>query len=585
MNTQEYFDVVVIGSGGAGLRSAIGAAEKGAKTLVVSKGKVNRSGATLLAGANISADIACDGKSLHDMGITGTNKYDSKDKFYEDTIHEGFYLNNDKLVDIFVNTAPDRIKELMDWGMKVRGLEGERGIAVFGSDILDSLMKRVKELKASIMEDTVFTDLVVENGVCKGVILADINSGEIKYIAAKAVVLATGGAHNAFSHNSGSTDLCGEGQAAALRAGAELIDMEMVSYCPDVISYPEIYKGNILPYIFATIGVGKRLNKFGQEFTMKYFSREVEVLALDTEWNKMLMSYAIQKEINSGKGTKRGGVYLSLPKHPTNVMDELYDMLPSLSMGIYKDIMEIIGRGEALVVTPAAHYFVGGIRINERMESSIPGLFAAGECAGGLFGSNRVSAATTEMLIEGAVAGESAGAYALKAEPVKACEDIVWHLCEQLQKPFGNTGGKSPRELIQAMHKVTSKGLSVLKNEEDMTTAFDETLSLLNTELPNVTFSSKSKIYNREWQDFLQLRSSLVVAGAILKSALLRKESRGCHIRTDYLYTDNDEFLKNIVIKDILFNTEMENVKNNFCTDKGKVAYQKYIEEVVTRLS
>lgn len=125
-------------------------------------------------------------------------------------------------------------------------------------------------------------------------------TGEIQIINAKAVVLATGGAHNLFVSNSGSTDLCGEGQAAAWRAGAELIDMEMISFCPTVTRYPTMYRGNILPYIFITTGYGSLLNKFGKTFTNRYLPPKVEQLALESEWNKMLLSYAVQSEILAG---------------------------------------------------------------------------------------------------------------------------------------------------------------------------------------------------------------------------------------------------------------------------------------------
>ena len=231
ITTKQAYDVVVIGSGG-GLRASIGAAQAGAKTLVVSRGKINRSGATLLAGANISADIACDGESLARLGISDKNKADTREARFSDLVHEGFFLNNQKLLELFVNTAADRIGELMDWGLVVRGMEGDREISAFGSDILDALYNRAKSLGVEFAADTAFADLVTEDGVVKGAVCLDILAGELCYYPAKAVVLATGGAHDLFPSNSGSTDLCGDGPAAALRAGAQLVDMEMIFFCP-----------------------------------------------------------------------------------------------------------------------------------------------------------------------------------------------------------------------------------------------------------------------------------------------------------------------------------------------------------------
>ena len=236
------YDVVVVGSGGGGLRAAIGAAEAGARTLVVCRGKANRSGATLLAGANISADIACDGATLSRLNISHGKKDDTLDDWFYDVVREGFYLNNQELVQLFVETAGQRLEELVNWGMEIRGMEGEREVSVFGSDILDALYGRAKSLGVEFLPDTLFTDLALRDGQACGVVCLSLTTGEVQCIGAKAVVLATGGAHNLFGANSGSTDLCGEGQAAAWRAGAELVDMEMISFCPTVTRYPTMYK-------------------------------------------------------------------------------------------------------------------------------------------------------------------------------------------------------------------------------------------------------------------------------------------------------------------------------------------------------
>lgn len=196
--------------------------------------------------------------------------------------------------------------------------------------------------------------LVVENGAVTGCICVDLLSGEIRYIPAKAVILATGGSHGIFRNNSGPSDCCGEGPAAALRAGAELIDMEMISFCPAVILYPEMYKGNILPYIMNTTGYGQFVNKYGKTFTQRYLSPHVETLALDTEWNKMLLSYVMQKEINSRRCNRYGGVYYTLNLSPDELREELYHDLPSLSKGMYADIMEIFHSGRCVTCAPFA---------------------------------------------------------------------------------------------------------------------------------------------------------------------------------------------------------------------------------------
>lgn len=579
------YDVVVVGSGGGGLRAAISAAERGCRTLIIAKGKVNRSGSTLLAGANLSADIACDGGSLSEMGISDDNKDDTKEKFFQDIIHEGFYLGNQDMVRLFADGAPDRIRELMNWGMEVLGTEGDRGISVFGSAILDALFRRCNELGVEYVQDHQFTDVVVENGETRGCLCVDLLSGSIRYFPAKAVVLATGGSHGIFPDNSGPTDCAGEGPAAALRAGAELIDMEMISFCPSVILHPQMYKGNILPYILNTTGYGTYLNKFGKTFTHRHLSREAEALALDSEWNKMLLSYALQKEINSRRGNQHGGVYFTLPLLPHELKEELYRDLPSLNTGIYHDIMDIFLSDHAVTVAPFAHYFEGGIRVDTSMSTGVPGLFAAGECTGGMFGANRVSAATTEMLIEGNIAGKSAATYAAAAPQRNADAALLSRMEQELLIPFGTHGGSSPVEIRAQLHRATKSSLMVLRNAEKLAQASRE-VDELRAELPRASLSSSDRRYNREWMEYLQLRSGLTTAAAILKAAGLRKESRGVHVREDFLYTDDIHYLKNLVIAGETLDTRwVAPVHTAYRPEPVCKDYMLYTEDVIKKLS
>ena len=581
---QTAYDVVVVGSGGGGLRAAISAAQAGARTLVICRGKANRSGATLLAGANISADIACDGATLSRLGISQGKKDDTPDAWLEDVVREGFYLNNQDMVRLFVDTAGQRLEELIGWGLTIRGMEGEREVSVFGSDILDALYGKARELGVEFLPDTLFTDLLVRDGAVCGALCMELATGALKAVPAGAVVLCTGGAHNLFSENSGSTDLCGEGPAAALRAGAELIDMEMISFCPTVTRYPTMYKGNILPYIFISTGYGSLLNKYGKTFTHRYLSPRVEQLALDSEWNKMLLSYAIQSEILAGRGARNGGVYFSLPDHPREIMDELYHDLPPLTTGIYADIMKIFAAGRSITVQPAAHYFEGGVRVAVDMSTNLPGLYAAGECTGGMFGANRVSAATTEMLVEGAVAGASAAAYAAGCSAPSPDSAQLEQLEGELLRPFGRKGGPAPYQLKRRLHEITAGSLTVVRREEELVSALEQ-LEQLERELDQVSFTDGQRTYNRQWREYLELRSMLPCARAIAKSALLRRESRGVHVRADHPYTDNGRCLSNIVLSgQALQETLAPAVLTALRPEAGRWSYTDYIERVVETL-
>lgn len=577
----QSYDVIVIGAGGGGLRSAIGAAQSGAKTLVICRGKANRSGATLLAGANISADIACDGETLSRLGVSQGNKKDTKDTWFSDIIHEGFYLNNQDMVSLYVNTAGDRLAEMIDWGMEVHGMEGAREVSVFGSDILDTLMKQCKALQVEFMEDTMFTDLLLKDGQVCGVVCVNLYTGEIIAVKSKAVVLATGGAHGIFNENSGSSDLCGEGQAAAMRAGAEMIDMEMISFCPTVVTWPSMYKGNILPYILFSTGYGRVTNKYGKTFTDRYLSKNVERLALDSEWNKMLLSYALNAEIQAGRGTRQGGLYYCMDLHPQEIIEELYTDLPPLKTGIYADIMKIFEADRSLVIKPAAHYFEGGIRIDTECRSSIPGLFAAGECTGGMFGANRVSAATTEMMVEGAVAGKTAAAFSAGCDQLSPDRDQMNMIEADLLRPFTNKNGQSPEQIRNRLHEVSAEAMPVIRTAEKLEEGI-QAVEALQCELENVTLSCTSRAYNREWRRAIELRSMLPVAKTMIKSALVRDESRGVHVRGDVLRTSNINGLYNIVFTGTnLQETKVPAVMTRMKPEIGEWRYTEYIEKIV----
>ncbi len=575
-------DVLIVGSGGAGLRAAAAAADGGAKVLIVCKGKVNRSGSTLLAGANVSADVMCDGRSMASMNIGIGDENDSKEKFYQDIILEGVYLNDRALVKQYVENAPTVIREIVENNKNLHPKGDDREIGIPGSTIIDTYYKMIKERDVDVIEDSSLLDLLkAKDGNVAGALFLDLLRGEIFAVNAGATVLATGGMHNCYSFTSGTTGLAGEGQAAAIRAGAEMTDMEMVTFCPGVITHPMKWRGSILPYIIHTNDEFRLRNAKGEEFMDRHLPQSAVDLALHSEWNKLLLCYAMYKEVvDEGRGDEWGGVSFDLEFRDEEHEKAFLDRYPFLKTGTCNEMFRYIKEHRGIPVYGAAHYFDGGIMVDPSFATSLRGLFAAGECTGGTFGANRVSAATTQMLVQGFEAGKSAAAYAKETGIRELCPNCLEKAEADALRPFSE-GAKDPRTLKKKINEIVSAGAGVVRNEEGMKKALSG-IKALDLSVYGVTTSLRE--YNRSWMDWLESRSMLVCAEAILKSSLARRESRGVFIRSDYFYTDNDEFLVWTRYRD----GEVRLVpveQGDYPVPGGRLGYIENIEAVIKRLS
>ncbi len=234
--TEQIFktDVLVIGGGGAGFRAAIGAREKGVRSMLISKGPLGRCGATPMAGA----DFTLVGRDLKELGHDG-DPNDSYEKVFNDIVTQGFYLNNQKLIDQYIRTAPQCLKELIDWGIVIRSSE-ERAIFTTGISIMDALVKKARSAGVELLEDMMVIDLITREGKITGALGLNIKTGEFIHFKTKAVVIATGGWHKAFWPNTGMRDLSGEGIAMASRAGADIGNMEFITFCCNILLEPAI---------------------------------------------------------------------------------------------------------------------------------------------------------------------------------------------------------------------------------------------------------------------------------------------------------------------------------------------------------
>jgi len=539
-------DVLVVGGGGAGFRAAIGAREKGVGVTLLSKGPLARCGASPMAGA----DFTLDGRSMSKIDGLNGDPNDSPEKVFNDIVTQGCYLNNQKLVEQYIGRAPQCLRELIEWGIEIR-LSDERMIFTSGIEIMDALLKKARSVGIDLLDDVALLDLITDDGGVTGGLGLDIRSGEFIQFKAKAVVMATGGWHKAFWPNTGMRDLSGEGIAMAHRAGADLGNMEFITFACNVIYAPPIWRGSIAPYILGLMVGGRLTNKEDEEFLLKYDPFVVDK-GTSTEWNKSFVSYACMKEIRAGKGLANGGVYYSRGDVPW----ENVELIANLAFPKWKykaiDLSQwsrMLKKNEPIEVGPAVEYFEGGIVVNDQFETNVSGLYAAGECTLGAFGANRVFSAITEMLVHGADAGAHAADYAKVGKICDVDEKVISNLEDQHKAPLNRQAGSRPAEVRRRVQEAAHKLLGPIRTQGELESFRNLLEEVKGNDLPNLAVSTSSRIYNKEWLDALELHNIIQLLDMATQCALVRTESRGVHFREDYPETDNDKWLKESIVR------------------------------------
>jgi succinate dehydrogenase/fumarate reductase flavoprotein subunit len=538
-------DVLVVGGGGAGFRAAIGARETGVRAMLVSKGPLARCGATPMAGA----DFTLDGLSLSRMGFPGEPK-DTKEKFFNDIVTQGFYLNNQKLVEQYIGSAPARLKELLEWGMKVDSSE-ERAIFTSGLGLVDTVCRRAKTCGVDFLEDVMVLGLVIRGGRVVGALGLDIPTGEFIRFRSRAVIIATGGWHKAFWPNTGMRDLSGEGIAMAHRAGAEIGNMEFITFCCNILLWPPLWRGSLATYILSLRIDAELTNSAGEVFLKKYDPFVVK-WGTYMEWNKGFVSFASTREIRDGKASPHGGVYFGLGSTPYDTFEKI--ALSRFPNWKYKaldlsEMPKIFKERKPVEVGPVVEYFDGGIVVNEKFETAVEGLYAAGECTLGPFGANRVCSAITEMLVHGAEAGENAGAYAKKTPMPELPVPFLGDLQRKAEKALGRKDGLKPAQIRRQVQEMAHKNLSPIRTQKELSAFLSFLEKTIQDEVPQLATISKSRIYNKEWVDAIELENMLHLLRCATIGALHRAESRGVHFREDYPYTDNENWFKENIIR------------------------------------
>jgi succinate dehydrogenase/fumarate reductase flavoprotein subunit len=532
IDTSYLSDVLVIGGGLGGCMAAIEASYSSDVLLAVN-GKIGGSGCTPLAGGPGGADFMVDSGSistylgLDELGPEKPDLRDSMELFKEDILEEGGYINNQGMVDVYVSLAPRVMAELMDMGLKIQGITSAhgsrfpRGVIALHSDISETMRSNVELRPIDVLEDLRITELLTHDGRCIGGIGIKVMTGETVLIQTKAVVIATGGWQMAY-HTGGSDELTGDGQAMALRAGAELMDMEMSTFMDRYLIWPPIAsKDN---FIWDWEEKRKIVNIHGDEI------KEVN------GW--MEKAQLISKEIAHDRCTERMGLYL---KNPDNVIQNGY-------MEMKNFLEEWRHHDTDFEVTIGCHYCNGGIRVNEMTESKIKGLYAAGEASGGLFGARRVASALMEAAVQGKMAGINASEYANTQKNRKPMEGEVKQIIIELEKPLTGNGGIGITKLIKRIRKLSSRYLTLYRESKGLKEAINEFTKIRRDKLPLLACESDTRKFNKEWMDCISIGNILTCLEASARSALMREETRGFHRRADYPKRDDHKWLKNIKI-------------------------------------
>jgi len=542
--TPEYeihdHDVLIIGAGGAGLRAALGALEQGAKVGVVCKSLLGKAH-TVMAEGGIAAAMA------------NVDTADDWRTHFRDTMRGGKLLNNWRMAQIHAQEAPDRVRELEQWGALFdRTQDGQILQRAFGGhtfrrlchvgdrtglEMIRTLQDRGVQLGIDVYMECTITRLLKDGGRVAGAFGYWREQGRFVVFRAKSIVLATGGIGKAWKITSNSWEYTGDGMALAYDAGAELMDMEFVQFHPTGMVWPPGVQGILVTEAVRGEG-GVLRNKLGQRFMEQYDPKKMELSTRD------VVARAIYTEVREGRGTEHGGAYLDISQKPA---DYVKKKLPSMYHQ-FKELADVDITKGPMEVGPTCHYMMGGIRVEaETAKSSVPGLFAAGEAAAGLHGANRLGGnSLSDLLVFGHRAGLAAAehAKAVQGTPIDSAQVAV--AAREILAPFERKAGESPYTIHRDLQESMQSLVGIFRTKEDLTRALEE-LEKLKDRAEQVSVEG-SRLFNPGWHLAQDLRSMLTVSEAVTRSALARQESRGAHSRIDHPGLDAVWGTKNIVI-------------------------------------
>ena len=555
-------DVLIIGAGGAGLRAAIEASAAGVSVGLVCKSLLGKAH-TVMAEGGIAAALA------------NVDERDNWEVHFADTMRGGQYVNNWRMAELHAKEAPDRVRELEAWGAVFdRTKDGRILQRNFGGHKYPRLahvgdrtgLEMIRTLQDHgvhqgidvHMEQTILS-LLKDGERVVGAFGYERERGRFKIFRAKAVVLATGGIGRAYKMTSNSWEYTGDGHALAYEAGAELLDMEFIQFHPTGMVWPPSVMG-----ILVTEGVrgdgGILTNNKGRRFMFDDIPENYRTQTADNEeegWRycqgdknarrppELLtrdhVSRCIVREVKEGRGSPHGGVFLDISwirKKLPNAEEYIKRKLPSMYHQ-FKQLADIDITKEPMEVGPTTHYIMGGVRVDpDTQMSRVAGLFAAGECAAGINGANRLGGnSLSDLLVFGKRAGEFAAKFAKENSLGNIDNAKVDVAAREALAPFEQSGGKNPYEVQQNLQEIMQDSVGIVRHESEMKSALEH-LGKFWQDVKRVGITGNRE-FNPGWHTALDLKNLLTVSEAITRAALERKESRGAQFREDYPNKDD----------------------------------------------
>jgi len=538
--THEH-DVLIIGAGGAGLRAAIEALGQGASVGVVCKSLLGKAH-TVMAEGGIAAAMG------------NVDAADDWRTHFRDTMRGGKMLNNWRMAQIHAQEAPDRVRELEQWGALFDRTErGQILQRAFGGhtykrlchvgdrtglEMIRTLQDRGVQMGFDVYMECTITRLLKDGDRVAGAFGYWREHGRFVVFKAKSVVMATGGIGKAWPITSNSWEYTGDGMALAYEAGAELMDMEFVQFHPTGMVWPPGVQGILVTE--AVRGEGGILrNKVGERFMERYDKQRMELSTRD------VVARAIYTEVREGRGTEHGGAYLDISHKPAEYVKR---KLPSMYHQ-FRELADVDITKGPMEVGPTCHYMMGGIRVDaETAQSSLAGLFAAGEAAAGLHGANRLGGnSLSDLLVFGRRAGLAAAKHASSTQASAIDSAQIDQAERDALAPFQQKGGQSPYAIHRDLQDSMQKLVGIFRNKEDLERSLGE-IDKAKKRLGQVSVEG-SRLYNPGWHLALDLKSMLTVSEAVALSALAREESRGAHSRIDFQKLDPAWGAKNNMIQ------------------------------------